>query len=514
MRRPACAQPTAAPCRPPCTKMKRPCSSSAAAKPSAIVRPAMPCSCCASCWPSSRRPVPRTRWRSAACWTSRAHPRGAPHEAPQFIHLGGGPARHPVRPAAAGGAAQPRHVGARADRHHPEARRSDRAGPGRIGRAPGRCRPPGPAPRPRRPLVRRQRQHQPPAAAAARRRRPAQRRHQPAAGQDFQLGGARFVVEAAGAEALVFSGPGGRWRFDGATVLRNGEAQPACPDTPLPVRLLARWNRLAPKTLTLPRALSFGGNLYCGNRIGIAGIEPQSASLARVDGALQLAGSPSAMLMLGEAPGPRQVSDRGAPAGAAVLARQEHALNGVTALVAGHTRFAASIEGSTLLLRPAGHVALYPQAVQGLPPQLQWRWRDRSLWNLPGGPAWSVTATLAALLIAWLAWRWQRGRWPFTRDGDVGGAIASSLLALAGLHFLLLQRAGTPPGAGLSMLLGWAALWCVLLCAGRLRLAGAAAVLLLAVGLLAQLELGLGALESSWLRHFQKSTALLAIGIG
>jgi cell division protein FtsW len=136
------------------------------------------------------------------------------------------------------------------------------------------------------------------------------------------------------------------------------------------------------------------------------------------------------------------------------------------------------------------------------------------LWNLPGGPAWTVTATLAALLACWLAWGWQRGRWPFTRDGDALGAIASSLVALAGLHFLLLQRAGTPPGAGLSMLLGWAALWCVLLCAGRLRLAGAAAVLLLAVGLLAQLELGLGALESSWLRHFQKSTALLAIGIG
>src|SRR5205823_2866632 len=45
-------------------------------------------------------------------------------------------------------------------------------------------------------------------------------------------------------------------------------------------------------------------------------------------------------------------------------------------------------------------------------------------------------------------------------------------------------------------------------------LASAAAVLLLAVGLLFQLELGLGAMESSWLRHFQKTAALLAIGAG
>jgi cell division protein FtsW len=42
----------------------------------------------------------------------------------------------------------------------------------------------------------------------------------------------------------------------------------------------------------------------------------------------------------------------------------------------------------------------------------------------------------------------------------------------------------------------------------------AAGVLLLAVGLLSQLEMGLGAMESSWLRHYQKTTALLAIGLG
>ena len=45
-------------------------------------------------------------------------------------------------------------------------------------------------------------------------------------------------------------------------------------------------------------------------------------------------------------------------------------------------------------------------------------------------------------------------------------------------------------------------------------MATAAGLLLLAAGLLVQLELGLGAMESSWLRHFQKTTALLAIGLG
>jgi len=39
-------------------------------------------------------------------------------------------------------------------------------------------------------------------------------------------------------------------------------------------------------------------------------------------------------------------------------------------------------------------------------------------------------------------------------------------------------------------------------------------VLLLATGLLAQLDLGLGAPESSWLRHFHKTAAVLALGVG
>ena len=80
------------------------------------------------------------------------------------------------------------------------------------------------------------------------------------------------------------------------------------------------------------------------------------------------------------------------------------------------------------------------------------------------------------------------------------------------MTMLLLQRGGTAPGITLCLLLEWATLSYVL--RGRCSLAVGAAVLLLAAGLLAQLELGLGALESSWLRHFQKSVALLAIGVG
>ena len=338
------------------------------------------------------------------------------------------------------------------------------------------------------------------------------------AGQAFQLGAARFAVTAADDREIAFEGPGGPWRYDGARLLRAGVPQPACPDAPLAARIGGWWNRLAPRALAIARPLVFGGNLYCGNRLGIAGVDTGAgaAAIAAVKGRLLLSGAAgaggSSRLML---------SDGGAQV---ELARQEEALDGVTALVAGHTRFASRIDGDTLTLRPLGHVALYPLAASApaatpstLPPQVRWEWRQRALWNLPGGPAWMVALGLCATLAGWLALAWQRGRWPFVAAVPApspAGAAASAVLAIAGVTALLLQRAGTPPGAGISMLLGCAALWSSLLLPGRLRLAAGAAVLLLAVGMLAQLDLGLGALESSWLRHYQKTCALLAIGMG
>ena len=333
-------------------------------------------------------------------------------------------------------------------------------------------------------------------------------------GQAFQLGAARFAVTAADADTIAFDGPGGPWRYDGARLLRAGVQQPACPDAPLAARVALWWNQLMPRALALTRPLVFGGNLYCGNRLGIAGVDAGAAVISAVKGRLLLTGAAGAggASRLTLADGGGMVAE---------LARQEEALDGVTALVAGHTRFGAAVAGDTLTLRPLGHVALYPladsAAVSNLPPQVRWNWRQRPLWNLPGGPGWSVALALCLGVAGWLALAWQQGRWPFvnaTPAPSPAGAAASALLAIAGLTALLLQRAGTPPGACISMLLGCAALWSVLLLPDRLRLATGAAVLLLAVGMLAQLDLGLGAAESSWLRHYQKTTALLAIGLG
>ena len=190
-------------------------------------------------------------------------------------------------------------------------------------------------------------------------------------GQQFRIGATRFEVDAAGDKALSFSGAGQRWRYDGATLLRDGSAQPPCPDARAAARIAAGWNRLVPQALTLARPLSFGGNLYCGNRLGLDHVERGGATLARSAGKLLLAAGAHAPLMVSS------------EAGEFDLAGSEETLDGVTALVAGHTRLAPRIENDRLELRPASHVALFADARVQLPPQVQWQWRQRPSWALP-----------------------------------------------------------------------------------------------------------------------------------
>jgi len=323
-----------------------------------------------------------------------------------------------------------------------------------------------------------------------------------AAGQRFQLGAAAFTVDGLAGGTVAFSRPGARWRYDGATVLRDGAAQPACPQARIGTRLAALWNRAAPAPLTLARPLVFGGNLDCGNRIALAGLAAPAATIARARAGLLLAGGagdvPALLLAAGAAPAP--------------LSAREESLDGVQSLVAGRTRLQLDADGDSLHLQPASHVALYSEAQAALPAGVAWTWTRRALWQLPQGGwlplALAGLAPLAA--IGMLLWP-QRRRHPAK---DLGAALIGAALAGAGLALIALQRLGLAAGPGIALLLAWAALWLALWAPRRLPLALGAGVLLLAVGLLAQLDLGLGAPDSSWLRHFHKTTALLALGVG
>jgi cell division protein FtsW len=333
-----------------------------------------------------------------------------------------------------------------------------------------------------------------------------------AAGQSFQVGAARFEVAAGDGRAIAFTRDGVRWSYDGAVLRRDGHALDGCADAHWPARMLGWWNRLAPRFVSVGRPLTFGGNVYCDNRLGLDGVTPGAAWIARADGhhgRLELgAGNPD-----GEAAA-LLVSGAGAPM--ENLREREQSLDGVDALIAGHTRFTLSQRDGRLALTPSRRITLYSAPDLRLPDGVAWTWRQRGLWSSDGGAlhvALSVSLLLAvAAAVAGVcaelalpegdAWHWR------------GAALAAAALLAGGIASLLLQRAGQPPAAALSLLLGGAALWCWLLAPGRLSLATGAAVVLLAAGLLAQLEMGLGGMESSWLRYYQKSAALLALGCG
>jgi cell division protein FtsW len=280
--------------------------------------------------------------------------------------------------------------------------------------------------------------------------------------------------------------------------------QPSCPDARLGTRLAGLWNRVAPGVLAFGRPLVFGGNLDCGNRIAVAGIPAPAATIAQgqdIDGFV-LSAAPGTPVLLTE--GGRD----------ALLAGRPLRLDAGQTLVAGRTRLLLAPDGDVLHLHPAGHVGLYPDTGRRLPPGVAWTWTRRAPWHVPPQAVVPLLAVLGVACAGALAAALLRR--PRTLDTAClrTGAAAGSALLLAGTGAVLfwLQRAGAPAGAGIGLLAGWAALAFALLAPRRLDPVLATALPLLALGLLAQLDLGLGAPDTAWLRHFHKTAALLALG--
>jgi len=320
-----------------------------------------------------------------------------------------------------------------------------------------------------------------------------------ARGQGFQLGVLRLRVDAADAHAVDLAAGATRWHYDGALLRRDGEPQPACPDARLGTRLAAAWNRIAPRALAFARPLVFGGNLDCGNRIAVAGLSLHAAGIARGDDGFLLAAAPAVPLLLEEA------------GDAALLAGRPLRLDAGQALVVGRTRLLLATAGDTLRMQPGGHVALAADTQRRLPAGVTWTWARRGPWDLPAHALLPLLAVLglglAGALTALVVH--PRGR---VRAGAAAGVAL--LLAGGGAVLFWLQRTGAPAGPGIGLLVAWGALAFALLAPRRLEPVLAAALPLLALGLLAQLDLGLGAPDTAWLRHFHKTAALLALGTG
>jgi cell division protein FtsW len=322
-----------------------------------------------------------------------------------------------------------------------------------------------------------------------------------AAGQQFQLGATRYRITAANADAVAFSDGVHAWTYDGARLQRDGAVLGPCPAAGPGARLPGLWNRWAPRALAVARPLRFGGSLSCGTRLGNADAPEGSAQLAFEDGVPVLSAATGVERV------PLLLEEHGLPQD---LALAEQALAGVTSITAGRTRMLASVEDRVLRLQPAGRVALSAEARAELPQGVRWHWQRREAWTWPAASGWWAALAGAAGLLAALVASRTRYRKDPAACAHLGAGVA---LATAGLGLLLAQRAGSAPGVAVSLLLSWAALWH----AFTARRAGAVmrlGVLLLAAGLLLLLELGSGAPDTSWLRHFQKTAAASTLGLG
>ncbi|NNG23231.1 FtsW/RodA/SpoVE family cell cycle protein [Telluria aromaticivorans] len=345
-------------------------------------------------------------------------------------------------------------------------------------------------------------------AQAAVLRRGDERRHTGstvlANGQRLHIGAALFQVTAAQDGRVILRGGGHTWTYDGALLLRDDAVQPACPDAGAGARLATYWNRIAPRALGFAHPLAFGGHLHCGNRLATPGLEIGKVTLAQ--------DSTGGIAMTVRGSQPVLVQDGGRWSDAA---QREHGLAGLTGIAVGRSAYAVSIADDALRLMPSAQVALSPEPNTELPPGVSWTWKERSLWQFAAPPGTAWVAALAAALFAGLAgWRLAgptRGAGPVARLAAAVAIVALAVLVLA------MQRKGAAPGAapgaGWPLLLAWAALWHALLWPRRVPVLGVVAVLLLGVGLLVQLELGLGARDTAWLRHVENSCVLLAIGL-
>ncbi|WP_348697577.1 FtsW/RodA/SpoVE family cell cycle protein [Duganella fentianensis] len=330
------------------------------------------------------------------------------------------------------------------------------------------------------------------------------------AGQRVQIGTQVLKIEASSRQQLAFSAAGHQWRYDGALLYRDGQRQAACPQTSWPARLAAGWNSSMPHWLTVGRPLTLGGNLYCDNRLGL---ELGSAGAARItaqQGHFILHTSRPDAASLPVLLLPEQLA--GAPQD---LRRQELLLSDGMVMIVGHTRLGVTTKGDSLTLRPSQHVRLFATPELPLPPALHWEWRQRQP-GLESAPAAVRTlamslATCAAILL---------GRYLLTMLRLQSSALpalmenAAALLLLAcAATALYLQRSLQAVPAMISLLLAGCALLLWLAHPARRNLLGICAASLLALGLLSQLELGLGASDTAWLRYYQKSCALLALGM-
>lgn len=332
-------------------------------------------------------------------------------------------------------------------------------------------------------------------------------RHLPVtAGMHLDIGGKSFdVLDIGGHQLALKDDAGQRWDYDGFFLARNGVALASCPDLPFRQGAFETWNRLAPHWLDATRPLQLGGLVHCGNRLGLAGLPPGAAQLTQDSSGYVLSGISIDISY-------RPANENGTEL---KLARRELRLEDGARLTVGRTRFDIAMSGDTVTFTPIYRVRRYAEIMPPTHVDVVWKWATFDPWQLPASGL--IWISLPLLVIAALFVAALNGRTPFDRRMSTHTAIVCAgglILAALGL-----AEIGLGSRLGIAWTMSVYALavlvWLVVPMRGhRGAWLSTLWLILLTIGIYSLLELGLGAQESHWLRHVQRSAAIATCGLG
>ena len=319
-------------------------------------------------------------------------------------------------------------------------------------------------------------------------------------GAQFTVGVHRFVVATVAAEGLTLQAASQTWRYDGTDLALNSQALPPCEPGGLEVLL----DRL-PTPLRRTRPFSLGGGVQCATRLGAAGVAADSVIIAPTATGYVLRLGPAA-----RADGPPVLAADASGSGAP-LRELTVPLAVDDSLIIGYTRYRVTHAADSLTLAVIARGQRWP-ADEPRPVSQPGVQVTLAPLDFLHRPAWPV---FVAWLAPWLALPWLGSRHPLGPSWPARlGLVLCLALASGSLALYLWNDAGTilwPYGLAWLTLGGllWAArrtLWSALL-VGLLTW-------LLGWGLVAQLQLGVGADESAWLRYGHSTAALTGLFSG
>lgn len=361
-------------------------------------------------------------------------------------------------------------------------------------------------------------------------------------GMTLAIAQQRFRVDIEADGALVLLAPSGeRLRYDGARLQRADSGPAGCPRSNLPQRAITLWNAWIGKALSVlsvDQALVFGGSVACGLRVPIDGKVGRSVRIDRSEGGHGSAPRYLLRALTGE--GLRMVRSQrpavgatGGSTGAALAAPSwlplADAANEVAAgdrLLLGRTAYrvdmSAASGGNLLTLVPLGRTDKLTENATPTHRAVAWTVVPApGMWQLPrslrlGG------VVLAAVMVIWLAlaaWRLVANRRlsATLRIQRWFNLLANATLALA----VVLAVGGRVYGLAVGVAWPLALLTALMLAASVWAVRGmhwplALTLLLLALGVTVQSELGLAALHTAGMlqTHTLACFSALALALG